>query len=190
MKPLMPLLAATCAGLLAGCANWSGSGGSEPEYMPQQGGPGYGPTGPVAQYNAAPEGPPPPDLRGNSDAWGASGGGGYSQASSPYSGMGATGTAGGGSSGSQATGSTGDMSSEPGIGTSSPAGRDSAGSTGAAGASSSGAQLDQQTACELQRRVSSARTPEERQALMDQAMPGMAPETQERHMQMMREGCQ
>jgi hypothetical protein len=125
MKPLLPLLAATCALVLAGCAARSGSSASQPESLPAQ------------------------------------------EASS-----------------------AGGMSTEPGIGTSSPAVRDSAGSSGAAGAAGSGAQLDQQSACELQRRVSAARTPEERQALMDQAMPGLAPETQERHMQMMRESCQ
>lgn len=176
MKPLMPLLAATFAGLLAGCANWSGSSGSQPQYMPMQGGPGYGPQGPVSQYNAVPEGPAPSDALANSDAWGASGGGGYTQSS----GSGYQGSA----------GATGGMSSEPGIGSRGAAGRDSAGSSGSAGAAGSGVQLDQQSACELQRRVSAARTPEERQGLMDQAMPGMAPETQERHLQMMRQGCQ
>jgi hypothetical protein len=201
MKPFLPLLAATFAGLLAGCADWSGfSSGNQVQYMPMQGGPGYGPTGPMSRYNAVAEGPPPPDLA-NSDAWGGSGGGGYFQ-SSGYSGMtgtggsgmsGATGNAGGGSSGSEERGNSGGaggFSSEPGIGSGSAAGRDSSGASGAAGATSTGAPLDQQSMCELQRRVSAARTPEERQALLEQAMPGMTPETQERHLQMMRESCQ
>lgn len=189
MKPRLPLLAATCAGLLAGCANWSGSSASQPEYMPMQGGPGYGPQGPVSQYNAVPEGPPPPDALANSDAWGATGGGGYTSAGGGTSGA-AMGTSQGGAAQSQEAGASGGMSNEPGIGSQSAAGRDSGGASGAAGTASSGAPLDQQSACELQRRVSAARTPEERQALMDQAMPGLAPATQERHLQMMRESCQ
>jgi hypothetical protein len=209
MKPHLPLLAATCAAVLAGCAdsNWFQTGGKQPEYTPMQGGPGYGPTGPLSQYNAVPEGPPPVDYQQfNSDSLGGYGGGGYGTGSQlrggSYGGTsgtgntgmsGSTGEAGAGSAGSQATsssGGAGGFSNEPGIGSGSAAGRDSAGSTGAAGAASSGAPLDQQSACELQRRVSAARTPEERQALMEQAMPGMTPETQERHLQMMRESCQ
>lgn len=199
MKRHLPLLAATCAGLLAGCANWSGSGGNEPQYLPMQGGPGYGPTGPMAQYNAVPEGPPPPGLPYNSDADGAYGGGGLPQSTS-YGGSGTrqssgsaaasmgssgtggsgesnpTGNVGGGASGSEATGSAGGGSGVSG--------------SSSAGAAASGAPLDQQSMCELQRRVSAARTPEERQALLEQAMPGMTEETREQHLQMMRESCQ
>jgi hypothetical protein len=202
MKLFVPLLAAAAlAGLLAGCANWSGSGGNQPQYEPMQGGPGYGPTGPISRYNAVPEGPPPIDLQANSDSWGASGEGGSIQSSGASAGAsGATGTGGsgmssatgntgGGSSGAEESGAGG-MSSEPGIGTSGAAGRDSSGSTGSAGAASSGAPLDQQSMCELQRRVTAARTPEERQALLEQAMPGMSPETQQRHLQMMSQSCQ
>lgn len=192
MKPLMPLVAAALATSLCGCANsnWFHSGGGQPQYTPMQGGPGYGPTSPLSQYNAAPEGVPPADMPFSSDALGGYGGGGYGasgwgQSTGGYpASTGASGTAGA----TGAAGAAGGLSSEPGIGSSSPAGRDSSGTSGAAG--STGAPLDQQSMCELQRRVMAARTPDERQALMEQAMPGMSQEARERHMQMMGESCE
>jgi hypothetical protein len=48
---------------------------------------------------------------------------------------------------------------------------------------------DQHAMCEMSRRIMGARTPEERQALMDQNMPGMSPELREQHVQMMSEQC-
>jgi hypothetical protein len=183
MKPLLPLLAATLAGALTGCANWPGSGGQQPQYVPMQGGPGYGPTGPLSRYNAAPEGSPPSDMPTNSDEYGGYGGGGQAGSGTRSSGMSGSGASGmsetsgnasGGASGSEGTGSAG-MSGARG---------------GTAGAANTGAPLDQQSMCELQRRVTAARTPEERQALLEQALPGMTPETQERHLQIMSESCQ
>jgi hypothetical protein len=68
----------------------------------------------------------------------------------------------------------------------------SAGSTGSGGGSEqmgSGMTADQAAMCELNRRISSA-TPGERQAMLDQYMPGMSPEVREQHLAMMRERCQ
>jgi hypothetical protein len=43
--------------------------------------------------------------------------------------------------------------------------------------------------CELYRSVETAKTPEDRQALIEHYMPGMSPEMRERHLQMMRQRC-
>jgi hypothetical protein len=48
---------------------------------------------------------------------------------------------------------------------------------------------DLQTMCSMYRNMANARTPEERQAMMDQHMRQMSPEMQQRHMQMMGERC-
>lgn len=48
---------------------------------------------------------------------------------------------------------------------------------------------DQETQCSVYRRMMAARTPEERQALMDPRMRSMSPEMQQRHLQMMGERC-
>jgi len=48
---------------------------------------------------------------------------------------------------------------------------------------------DQETLCSTYRRMMAARTPEERQAMMDQPMRSMSPEMQQRHLQMMAEQC-
>lgn len=182
MKPLLPLLAATFAGLLAGCSSWPGNEVSQAQYLPMRGGPGYGPMGPRGTENVVPGGPAPATAQVNSDAEPIYGGGGYGAVGGAgYQGTGGsgmsnpTGNVGGGSSGSEETGS---------------AGTTGASGSSAAGAASSGAALDQQSMCELQRRVTAAHTPEERQALMEQAMPGMSQDARERRLQMMRESCQ
>jgi hypothetical protein len=68
-----------------------------------------------------------------------------------------------------------------------------AGSSGTTGSTSSGTGgqpgMDQYAMCEMNRRIMGARTPEERQALMDRNMPGVSPELREQHLQMMREQC-
>jgi hypothetical protein len=47
----------------------------------------------------------------------------------------------------------------------------------------------QQAACDLTRRIMGARSPEERQAMIEQSMPNMSQQSRERHLQMMREQC-
>jgi hypothetical protein len=69
-----------------------------------------------------------------------------------------------------------------------------AGSGGTAGSTGSGTGAepgagDQRAMCEMSRRIRGARTPAERQALMDQNMPGMSPELREQHLQMMLQQC-
>jgi hypothetical protein len=44
--------------------------------------------------------------------------------------------------------------------------------------------------CALNQRITAAPTPEERQALIDQAMPNMSQEARERQLQAMRQNCQ
>jgi hypothetical protein len=120
---VLPLL---LAGILAGCAGQGKM--SESGYVPQQGGPGYGPEGPAAGANAVPGDVPP-------------------------------------SSGAQ-------------------------GSSNSGATSNSAAPADQRTMCELHRRLMAARSQDERQALIAQAMPGMSPSMQQQHLDMMREQCQ
>jgi hypothetical protein len=43
--------------------------------------------------------------------------------------------------------------------------------------------------CDLNRQIAEAKTPEERQALVERVLPKMSPEERERHVQMMRERC-
>ena len=72
------------------------------------------------------------------------------------------------------------------------------GSAGSGTASGAGAPYGGETAgistwqqmCAQNRRIMSAPTPEARQAMMEQAMPDIAPEMRERHLEMMRKGCQ
>jgi hypothetical protein len=69
-----------------------------------------------------------------------------------------------------------------------------AGSGGTAGSTGSGTGEepgagDQRAMCEMSRRIMGARTPAERQALMDQNMPGMSPELREQHLRMMLQQC-
>jgi len=81
------------------------------------------------------------------------------------------------------------------------AGTAAAGTSGSAGsgtASGSGSAYGGETAgidkwqemCAQSRRIMSAPTPEARQAMMEQAMPDIAPEMRERHLEMMRKSCQ
>jgi hypothetical protein len=49
---------------------------------------------------------------------------------------------------------------------------------------------DQDALCELNRRLLSARAPDERQAMLDQYLPDMSPEMREWHLKTMRERCQ
>ena len=71
------------------------------------------------------------------------------------------------------------------------------GSAGSGTASGSGSSYGGETAaianrremCAQSRRIMSAPTPEARQALMEQAMPDMSLEMRERHLAMMRQGC-
>jgi len=44
--------------------------------------------------------------------------------------------------------------------------------------------------CELSRQIKNARTPAERQALIDQVMPDMPQDSRDRHLRMMRQNCQ
>lgn len=48
---------------------------------------------------------------------------------------------------------------------------------------------DHNAMCELYRRMQAAPTAEERQAMMDRYMAGMAPETRRQRLRMMREQC-
>jgi hypothetical protein len=79
-------------------------------------------------------------------------------------------------------------------------GRAAAGASGTAGsgtASGSGpsyggetaAIVNRQEMCARSQRIMNAPTPEARQALMEQAMPDMSQEMRERHLTMMRQGC-
>lgn len=118
MTPIFTVLVLAAA--LAGCAT-QGTMGRQ-EYLPEHGGPGYGPEGPASSTNVVPGGPGP--------ASGSSGQAGTIQGSSNQVGM-----------------------------------------------------------CELHRRIISAPTPGERQALMEQYMPGMSPDVRAQHMQMMQGYC-
>jgi hypothetical protein len=73
----------------------------------------------------------------------------------------------------------------------------SSGSTGGSGSTGSGSEQmasgmtgDQAAMCELNRRIASARSPAERQAMMDLYLPGMTAEMREQHLKMMGERCQ
>ncbi len=72
-------------------------------------------------------------------------------------------------------------------------GAGSSGSAGSGTAAGSGEHMGmqgQQDMCKLHQQMMSARTPEERQAIMEQAMPDMPRESRERHLQMMQQMCQ
>jgi hypothetical protein len=71
-------------------------------------------------------------------------------------------------------------------------GAGASGSAGSGTAAGSGEQMGMQghqDMCRLHQQMMSARTPEERQAIMEQAMPGMASEAREQHLQIMRQMC-
>jgi hypothetical protein len=68
----------------------------------------------------------------------------------------------------------------------------SAGTTGSGPGSEqmgSGMTGDQAAMCELNRRIAIA-TPDQRQAMLEQYLPGMSPDLREQHLAMMREQCQ
>jgi hypothetical protein len=72
-------------------------------------------------------------------------------------------------------------------------GAGTSGSAGSGTTSGGGETADiesRQHMCELSRRITNAHTPDERQALMEQAMPDMSQELRERHLQMMGQGCE
>jgi hypothetical protein len=85
----------------------------------------------------------------------------------------------------------------------SPPHRDAGTATGASGTAGSGTAsgsgssyggetagiLNRQEMCARSQRIMNAPTPEARQALMEQAMPYMSQEMRERHLAMMRQGC-
>jgi hypothetical protein len=48
---------------------------------------------------------------------------------------------------------------------------------------------DRYEMCKLNQRIRSARTPEERQAIVEQAMPDMPQDSRERHLRMMQQSC-
>jgi len=50
-------------------------------------------------------------------------------------------------------------------------------------------QMDMKSMCEMHGRMKSARTPEERGAMMDERMKGMSPEMRQRQMEMMQQQC-
>ena len=66
----------------------------------------------------------------------------------------------------------------------------SAGSGTASGGGETAGIESRHAMCTLSQRIMRADTPEERQALMDQAMPDMPQESRERHLEMMAQGCE
>lgn len=49
--------------------------------------------------------------------------------------------------------------------------------------------MDKESTCSMYKNMMSARTPAERQAMMDERMKGMSPEMQQRHLEMMQQQC-
>lgn len=76
----------------------------------------------------------------------------------------------------------------PGAGSS--AGSSGGGSATASGAGEKAGQGSWYGMCELNRKILEAPTPQDRQALLEQVMPGMSPEVREQHLQMMRRNCE
>ena len=148
MKQSISLPALALAAVLAGCA---GQQVGESQYVPAQGGPGYGAAGDV---NNVPGQRPP---SGADQPQGSSGSG--------VSGSGNAGTYGAGESGSA------------------PA------STGSSAAGASTGSADMQMMCALEQRLQAAHSEHERQAILDQAMPGMTPDLRQQHLEMLRQQC-
>jgi hypothetical protein len=159
MKPPITLVTLALAAMLAGCA---GQQASESDYVPAAGGPGYGPTAPGSDVNNVP-GQRPPAM--GAQAQGSSG----------------TGISGSGNAGTYGTGESGSAPASTGGG----AGGTSGGSAGG----TSGSSADMQEMCALQQRLQAARSEHERQAILDQAMPGMTPDLRQQHLEMLREQC-
>lgn len=148
MKPTL-FLSLLLVGALAGCA---GQQGTTSDYVPAQGGPGYGAGG----GNTVP---------GDRPAAGA-----MPQGSS------GTGVTGSGNAGTYGTGESGSA----------------AASTGAQGASGAGATAggpDKGSMCALQQRLDAAKSERDRQAIIDEAMPGMTPDLRQQHLEMLRQQC-
>ncbi|MGZ5202753.1 MAG: hypothetical protein ACXWC4_23565 [Telluria sp.] len=148
MKPSISLPALALAAVLAGCA---GQQVGESQYVPAQGGPGYGANG---DANNVPGQRPPP---GAEQPQGSSGSG--------VSGSGNAGTYGAGESGSA------------------PA------STGGSAAGASTGSADMQKMCALEQRLKAAHSEQERQFILDQAMPGTTPDLRQQHLEMLRQHC-
>jgi hypothetical protein len=69
-------------------------------------------------------------------------------------------------------------------------GSGAAGSTGSGPGEMGAGMLSEQAAlCELSRRITEARSPQERQFMMDQYLPDLSPEMREWRLQQMREQC-
>ncbi|MGZ5202228.1 MAG: hypothetical protein ACXWC4_20910 [Telluria sp.] len=62
-------------------------------------------------------------------------------------------------------------------------------STGGSAAGATGSSADMQATCALQERLRAARSEQERQAILDQAMPGMPPDLRQQHLEMLRQQC-
>jgi hypothetical protein len=70
---------------------------------------------------------------------------------------------------------------------SAPASTGAQGGGGSAGATSGTADI--QSMCALQQRLKDAHSEQERQAILDQAMPGMTPDLRQQHLEMLRQEC-
>jgi hypothetical protein len=151
MKRSISLPSLALAAVLAGCA---GQQVGESQYVPAQGGPGYGGSGAAGDANSVPGERPP---AGAGQPQGSSGSG--------VSGSGNAGTYGAGESGSA------------------PA------STGGSAAGASTGSADMQKMCALEQRLQAAHDERERQAILDQAMPGTTPDLRQQHLEMLRQQC-
>ncbi|MGN6390287.1 MAG: hypothetical protein ACTHL1_12325 [Burkholderiaceae bacterium] len=52
-----------------------------------------------------------------------------------------------------------------------------------------GEKMSMQQMCDMYRQTAAEKSPEERQKMMDQMMPGMSPDMQQMHMRMMQDQC-
>jgi hypothetical protein len=159
MKPSITLVPLALAAMLAGCA---GQRASESEYVPPTGGPGYGPTAPGSDVNNVPGQRPP-------------------SAGAPAQGSSGTGVSGSGNAGTYGTGESGSAPAST--------GGSAGGASGASAGGASSSSADMQAMCALQQRLQAARSEQERQAILDQAMPGMTPDLRQQHLEMLRQQC-
>jgi hypothetical protein len=101
-------------------------------------------------------------------------------------GSGGTGVTGSGAPGAYGTGESGNAAQMGGTGS-------AAQGTGSQGGSSAGATAGargEQSTCALYSKLAKAGSAEERQNLLDRALPGMSPEMQQQHLAMMQKQCQ
>ena len=63
------------------------------------------------------------------------------------------------------------------------------GQMGMMGQGGAAGQMDMKSMCEMHDRMMSARTPEERSAMMNERMKNMSPEMRQRYMEMMQQQC-